>query len=146
VERELGRLGPQAGSARLLGAWREAVGETIATHAWPARLARDGTLHVATSSSVWAFELTQLAPLVLERLRGHLAEAAPARLRFAPGNVPEPSAETAEPARAEGLVASQGDRAEGERVAESIEDEELRSLVARAVAATLAKGGSDRSF
>ena len=30
----------------------------IAANAWPARIARDGTLHVATSSSAWAFELT----------------------------------------------------------------------------------------
>ena len=57
VERELGRFGPAAGMAELLRAWPDAVGEEIARNAWPARIARDGTLHVATSSSAWAFEL-----------------------------------------------------------------------------------------
>ena len=40
----------------------------VAANAWPARIARDGTLHVNTSSSAWAFELGQLAPTILERL------------------------------------------------------------------------------
>ena len=30
----------------LVAAWPDAVGETVAANAWPARLARDGTLHV----------------------------------------------------------------------------------------------------
>jgi predicted nucleic acid-binding Zn ribbon protein len=41
-------------------------------------LARDGSLHVTTSSSAWAFELTQLAASILERLQERLGESAPA--------------------------------------------------------------------
>jgi len=49
VSRELGRFGPAAGMAPIVEAWSGAVGETIARNAWPARLARDGTLHVNTT-------------------------------------------------------------------------------------------------
>ena len=56
VKRELGRFGPAGGIADLVEVWPAAVGETIARHAWPARVARDGTLHVNTTDSVWAFE------------------------------------------------------------------------------------------
>src|SRR5207244_2018561 len=74
----------------IVRAWPVAVGEQIAQNAWPARLARDGTLHIATSSSAWAFELTQLESKLLERLRGEIGDKAPAAARFAPGKLPEP--------------------------------------------------------
>src|SRR5262249_62103985 len=50
------------------GVWRDCVGDAIARAAWPSRLARDGTLHVTTVSSAWAFELERLAPGVAGRL------------------------------------------------------------------------------
>src|ERR687898_2116943 len=90
--RELARFGPQAGLGEVVAAWPAAVGPGIAANAWPARIARDGTLHVATSSSAWAFELTQLEATVRERLSERLGKAAPAALRFAPGRLPEPGA------------------------------------------------------
>ena len=74
---------------RIVAAWPAAVGEEVVRNAWPARIARDGTLHVHTSSSVWAFELGQLAPRILERLAAELGEHAPTALRFAPGHLPE---------------------------------------------------------
>ena len=52
VERELGRFGPASGMAPLVEVWPEAVGPEIARNAWPARLARDGTLHVHTQDSI----------------------------------------------------------------------------------------------
>ena len=61
VRRELGRFGPGGAMAEIVAAWPVAVAAAIAANAWPARIARDGTLHVATSSSAWAFELTHLA-------------------------------------------------------------------------------------
>ena len=88
VRRELSRFGPQAEIGRLAEAWPAAVGEQIARNAWPARVARDGTLHVHTSSSAWAFELAQLE----REVRGRLGDLAPKRLRFAPGPLPEPDA------------------------------------------------------
>ena len=56
---QLSRFGGQAELAELADRWPEAVGEAIARNAWPSRIARDGTLHVNTADSVWAFELTQ---------------------------------------------------------------------------------------
>ena len=52
VKRELGRV-TRADATGVIGelaeAWPAAVGETIARSAWPARVARDGTLHVNTA-------------------------------------------------------------------------------------------------
>ncbi len=125
--------------------WRECVGDVIARAAWPGRLARDGTLHVATASSTWAFELEQLSTQIMERLRAVLGGDAPASLRFAPGIVPEPAADPAE-AAPEAPEITPTMRVEGERVAAGIGDSDLRALVARAAAASLARAGSDRGF
>ena len=92
VARELARFGPAAGMTEIVRAWPAVVGEQIARNAWPARLARDGKLHVATSSSAWAFELAQLAPAIADRLSEQLGESAPKALRFTVGHLPEPAA------------------------------------------------------
>ena len=47
VARELGRFGPSEQMTRIVDVWRDAVGPTVARNAWPARMARYGTLHVA---------------------------------------------------------------------------------------------------
>ena len=144
VERQLGRFGPAAGMGRIVSAWPEAVGETVARNAWPARIGRDGTLHVATSSSAWAFELSQLAPTVLQRLRDALGEEAPAALRFAPGRLPEPSGPAHADATIEARIPTAEERELGAALAAGIADSDLRKLVARAAAASLAKAASDR--
>lgn len=146
VRSELERFGPQAGMADLLAVWPEVVGPMVAANAWPARIARDGTLHVATASSAWAFELAQLAPTVLERLAAKLGERAPKALRFATGHVPEPAPSElgppAPPTRRPSAEALQKAAA----LAAEIGDEELRERVARAAALALSKESSDRSF
>ena len=117
----------------LVAAWPEAVGPMVAANAWPARIARDGTLHVNTSSSAWAFELGQLAPEILDAALGAArremrrkrcdspSATCPSRRRRAPEDarteVPEPTAEALQ--RAAELAAG-------------IEDEELRKRVERA--------------
>ena len=138
VRRELGRFGPAAGMAELVAAWPGAVGEQIAAQAWPARIARDRTLHVAVSSSVWAFELTQLEGEIRTRLEEALGENAPGRLRFAVGHIPETGSDQESDAKKSAPKASAAHRAEGERVASSIEDPGLREAIARAIAASLA--------
>jgi hypothetical protein len=138
VKRELGRFGPAAGMAEVVAAWPGAVGEQIAQNAWPARISRDGTLQVATSSSAWAFELTQLEAEIRRRLGDAVGEAAPERLRFAVGHIPETGPE-AEPNQKRTVPkVSAALSAEGERIAASIEDPALREVVARAAAASLA--------
>jgi predicted nucleic acid-binding Zn ribbon protein len=99
VKRELSRFGGAASMTELVGAWPVAVGETVAANAWPARLTRDGTLHVNAVSSTWAFELQQLESEIAGRLRDASPEAAPARLRFAPGPLPELPVPVSEDAR-----------------------------------------------
>jgi hypothetical protein len=145
VRRELGRFGPAVGLGEIVTAWPECVGDAIAANAWPARLARDGSLHVATSSSAWAFELTQLAGSILERLEERIGDSAPSSLRFAPGPLPErgPPPEKASQRTVKELSADA--LAEGERIAAAIEDENLRAAVARAAGASFATD-SNRSI
>jgi hypothetical protein len=144
VSRELGRFGPAAGMSELVAVWPAAVGETIARHAWPARLGRDGTLHVATSSSSWSFELAQLAGALLERLREQAPAAAPAALRFAPGRLPERSPVAPAGGAATRVEPSPEERELAAALTAGIEGAELRALVARAAAASLARRLSGR--
>ena len=140
VRRELSRFGPAEGMTEIVRAWPAAVGEQIAVNAWPARLARDGTLHVATSSSAWAFELAQLEPKLLERLAEPLGGQVPKGLRFAPGKLPEPPSGggPTSPRGVENPSRSDLDRAA--ELTAGIDDESLRKIVAKAAAASLARG------
>ena len=144
VSRELGRFGPAAGMAEIVEAWPDAVGEAIARHAWPARIGRDGTLVETTSSSAWAFELAQLAPTLLERLRAAAPGAAPKALRFQPGGLPDREPGASETPPRPRVEASAEERELATALASGIEDERLRELVARAAAASLARRPSDR--
>jgi hypothetical protein len=138
VDRELGRFGPEAKIAAMVEAWPAAVGETIARSAWPARVARDGTLHVNTADSVWAFELTNRAVEIAGRLGID-------RVRFAPGRLPELPALESE----RRVPAPQEPSPElletGAQLAAGIEDENLRKIVARAAAVSLARASDGRS-
>ena len=130
LRRELGKLGPQSGMADLVERWPAAVGAAIARNAWPARIARDGTLHVHTADSVWAFELGHRAAEIAGRLDV-------ASIRFAAGPLPEPDA--VETTRAT-VEPSPGEVAQAQEIAGSIADEELRKIVQTAVSLSLARG------
>ncbi len=142
VARELGRFGPAAGMAPLVEVWPAAVGAEIARNAWPARLARDGTLHVHTKDSIWAFELTSRA----EQIRARLGEDPPPRLAFAPGPLPEPVELMSEAPRKQVPKPTAKHVAEADSLVRGIRDEDLRKVVAKAAAASLASADNDRSF
>lgn len=142
VRRELGRFGPAAGMAPLVEAWAAAVGAVIARNAWPARLARDGTLHVHTKDSIWAFELKSRA----EEIRDRLGELAPPRLAFAPGPIPEPDETLSEDVQPDVVEPGPEHVAEADSLVRVIRDEDLRKVVAKAAAFSLAKASNDRSF
>jgi hypothetical protein len=101
-ERRRGRLEPVADTLGLaleaagpapqeltaiVRAWPSAAGELVAREAWPVRLRRDGVLLVHCRSSVWASELSLLAPRLLEALARE-GITAPEALRFSVGPVP----------------------------------------------------------
>jgi hypothetical protein len=146
VREELARFGSQGGMPEVLAAWPEAVGPMVAANAWPARIGRDGTLHVNTSSSTWAFELGQLAPTILDQLREKLGECAPASLRFAAGHLPEPASEQLTEARTDVPEPSEEALQRAAELAAGIADEELRKRVQRATALGLSRPPSDRHF
>ena len=139
VHRELGRFGRGGAIAEIVEVWPQAVGESIARNAWPARIARDGTLHVATSSSTWAFELGLLESDIRRRLAAALGKSAPESLRFAPGRLPEAPREAAEKRPIAPVEPKAAEQLEAERMAATIEDQNLRKVVARAAAASLAR-------
>jgi len=147
VARELGRFGPSEQMIRIVDAWPGAVGGTIARNAWPARIARDGTLHVATSSSSWAFELGQLRLDVLGKLRDAVGDNAPTELRFAVGKLPELGFDDHSD-RASRSVPEPGpeELRRGADLASSIERDDLRETVAKAAAHGLLRAGNDRRF
>jgi hypothetical protein len=119
--------------SELLERWPAAVGEAIARNAWPARIARDGTVHVNTADSIWAFELGQQAREIAERL------GVP-RLRFAPGPLPEADEEPPAPA----LEPTPEDDELARALATAITDETLRESVQKAVRLSLARERRDR--
>jgi hypothetical protein len=145
VRRELTRLGPPGRIRDVVAVWPDAVGQDIARNAWPARIGRDGTLHVAVSSSAWAFELAQLAPTIADRLAA-LLEEPPAALRFAPGPLPEAPPEPAQaPSRAP-AAPSEPELRQAAALAAAIAAPGLREAVARAAAAGLQWAASGRCF
>jgi hypothetical protein len=150
VERALARSGSSAALplAEITAAWPDAVGDAVARQAWPLRLGRDGTLHVATSSATWAFELDRLSPEIGERLSALVGDRAPRKLRFRVGPVPEEGvpAEGRSKTLEEASSTTPEIAAEAAAVAASIEDAELRELVSRAARSSLSRARSGRHF
>jgi hypothetical protein len=118
--------------AELLERWPDAVGAAIARNAWPARIARDGTVHVNTADSIWSFELGQRAREIAQRL------GVP-RLRFTPGPLPEAAVE---PPREPPAIRPE-DEERARAIAARIEDENLRESVQKAVTFSLARARDD---
>ena len=151
VERVLARGGSRDALplAAITSAWPQAVGEAVARQAWPLRIGRDGTLHVATTSATWAFELDRMAAEILERLASQLEGGqAPAKLRFAVGPLPEPGtpAEDALALSSQTPIPTPEEVVTAAAAAAVIDDPDLRELVARAARASLAKARSGRHF
>ena len=147
VARELRRFGPAGAMAEIVAAWAAAVGPAVSTNAWPARLARDGTLHVSTASSVWAYELAQLQTPILARLGEALQNSVVTKLRFGVGPLPATAVADGQRERPKTLPRpTDEERRRAEEIAGPISNEELRAIVARAAAASLAAAGSDRPF
>jgi hypothetical protein len=150
IKKELSRGGSRDAVplAEVTSAWPDAVGDAVARRAWPLRISRDGTLHVAVESATWAQELSLLEGSVLEALQRQLGATAPAKLRFAVGPVPEQPASlepvgniAIEPPEVPPEVESEATSA-----ASAIDDPELRELVARAARTSLLKARSGRQF
>lgn len=145
VRRALRRAGvPDAGVlAAVTRAWPKAVGPAIARAAWPQRVARDGTLHVTTESSTWAFELGRMEEEIRAKLRAAIGDETPPVLRFAPGPVPSPGEEEGPPASV--APPTSEDEARAVSLSAGIDDPTLRDAVRRAAAASLAAARDARA-
>ena len=101
-------------------------------------------LHVATTSSTWAQELTLLQEEVVAKLVAALGDEAPPTHPLRGGLVPEPPAEESAGPRPP-LAPDARELAQAAALAAPITDLELREAVRRAVAASLASQRSDTS-
>jgi hypothetical protein len=138
---------PDAGTlAAVTEAWPAAVGDAIARSAWPQRIARDGTLLVATSSATWAFELGMLGDEILAKVAAAVGAGAPTAVRFAPGPIPAPPAASPEATAGPAVEVDDATRRLAAELTAGIGDTELRGTIARAAAASLARAASDRRF
>ena len=150
IEHELARSGSRDAIplSEITSAWPSLVGAAVARNAWPLRMSRDGTLHVATASATWAHELDLLQETILDAFRTRLGERAPVRLRFAAGPIPEPPAdsETTDTPSPEPIDVPPEIASEAAAAAAEIDDEELRDLVSRAARASLLRVRSGRPF
>jgi hypothetical protein len=140
VRRQLARFGDAGRLGDVVELWPRAVGDLVARNAWPARIARDGTLVVHTKDAVWAFELGQRADEILGRL-----DKAVRAVKFVPGPIPEATLDEAATAGTAPAKATAEQLRRGEALAAGIADEELRERVAKAAAASLARAADGRS-
>ena len=136
VRAELTRFGPSADLASLVERWPAVVGDAIAHNAWPSRVGRDGTLHVNTADSIWAFELAHRGPEIAARLGVDAVRFAPGPLAGRPEPPPVPVALEPTPDEVELAVG----------LAAPIDDENLRKTVEKVVALSLASGRSGRAL
>jgi hypothetical protein len=125
-----------------VAAWPGAVGAEIARAAWPARFQRDGTLVVHTRDAIWAFELTQRAAEIQQRLGGVTVVA----LKFVPGPLPEPPIEQPQATPQGSPPPSSEHSRKATEWAAQIDNEDLRKIVTKAVEMSLANVANDRSF
>jgi hypothetical protein len=136
VRRELSRFGVASDIAGVIDRWPDAVGPAISRNAWPARIGRDGTLHVNVADSVWAFELGHQAAEIAQRLEV-------AAVKFVPGPLPEQTPPT--PLREVPKPSPEDERRAAE-IAAAIDDEELRESVQKAVVLSLLRAPDDSPF
>ena len=107
-------------------------------------MARDGTLHITTESSTWAFELGRMHEEIRAKLHAAVGDATPASLRFAAGPVPSPGEEDVPPPSA--VPPTPEDDARAAPLSAGIDDPDLRAAVRRAAAASLAAARVGRAL
>jgi hypothetical protein len=135
IRAEMHRVGADSGAGDAGCAWLAAVGDEIARNSWPARTQADGTLVVHVRDAIWGFELTQRAVEISSRLPDR------PRLRFVPGELPQPAPDPLPPPPAE---ATPEQAREAAALASPIEDANLRESVAKVIKAALVRAPDDR--
>jgi len=134
VRSNLARLGPQAALPEFFERWPEAVGPGIARNAWPSRVGKDGTVHVNTSDSVWAYELSLQASAIATRL-------GVAAVKFAPGPLPR---DENMPDRVPPPDPAPEVQARAAEIASGIENDDLRASIERALGYALSPSEAGR--
>jgi len=131
------RAGPSAAGdmAALRAAWPQAAGAQGARRSIPVRQSRAGVLTVACESAVWAQELNAARDAIQARLAARVPDVPVSGIRFVVGDhaLPAEVAAARSPARP-----TPDERASAQAAVEGVSDPELRALLARAAAGTMA--------
>ncbi len=136
--------GPDPALAPIRDVWAAAVGDAVAAVAQPLRRSRAGVLTIACADASWATELQGRSDDLVDRVRERLSsEAGPVTgLRFVVSERPIfLERATKEVVRPRSPTPAQSK--EAERLVAGVADPELRRILARAAAATLAGGPPD---
>ena len=88
--KSLGVSAPMKGYS-LWGAWREIVGDAVASNAQPSAV-RNRILFIEVSHPTWIQQLQFLKPTLLEKINGFLGESLIQDIRFRIGKISPPSA------------------------------------------------------
>ena len=91
--KSLGIHAPMRGYS-IWGAWREIVGEAVASNARPSVI-RNRILFIEVSHPTWVQQLQFLKPTLLEKLNGFLGEPLIEDIRFRVGKIPSSSSTSA---------------------------------------------------
>ncbi len=111
----------------LWGAWREIVGDVVASNAQPSAV-RNRILFIEVSHPAWIQQLQFLKPALLEKINGFLGESLIQDIRFRIGKISPPSASPKESGwKEEDLDRESIDRIE--TLLQPVEDDEVRETL-----------------
>jgi hypothetical protein len=123
--------------AALRAAWPTAAGPVAARQSTPLRRSRAGVVTIGCASAAWAQELAARSDVLLPRLARAVPGVSVVVLRFAVADhalPPEPTPAPSAPPRP-----TAAEREAARRVGAGVERSDLRALIERAAAASLAR-------
>jgi hypothetical protein len=129
-------------TARLLAAWGKVVSRRVLENARPVRFGH-GTLTVHTANSAWANALSLEVDSILARLRGRVPGVRLDRIAFRSGPLPELPEQFRERKRPEVLPLRRLPEELARELAR-VANDDLRNVLQRAVAVTLARDQAER--
>jgi len=126
--------------------WLEIVGRPLSDHSQPFRIVfprgerRGGTLHL-TVAGAFAPEVIHLSPQIIERINGYFGYGAVDRLELHHGRIEQKIPDTT--ARDDGTAPTPPPNAQLTATIAKVEDQDLRTALARLARARAASGGTD---
>ena len=130
---------PRSKGHKLRWQWNQAVGDQIAKHSEPIRLAK-GVLTVRVDSPVWFSQLHHLQTELLATLQNHLPEKTVRKIKFRQGSLhTDPDWLKSKPASPPLPPPCQDDIVRAENLVSTVEDPEIREVLRRILLAHMTR-------